>query len=186
MGQDSDTQQLSQDIAHTRADLTRDLDALTDKVSPSRVVERRVERTRSGMSRMKESVMGSASDTTSSVGDTTGAAVQGAKQRTRGNPLAAGLLAFGAGWLVSSLLPATEQEAQAAQKLEDAAKEHGQPVADHAKQAGQDVGQAMKEKASGAAQQVKETAQDSAARVKDEGTSSAERVSDEARPGSSS
>ncbi len=34
------------------------------------------------------------------------------KSRTRGNPLAMGLITLGAGWLVGSLMPATDQEAQ--------------------------------------------------------------------------
>lgn len=198
MGQDSDTQRLTHDIEDTRTDLSRNVDALTEKVSPSRVVERRVERTRTRFATMKESVMGSASGAKDSVmGSATGAkdSVRGsasgtgsslsdtagtAKQKARGNPLAAGLLAFGTGWLVSSLLPASEKEAQAAQQLEDAAKEHGQPLKEQASQVGRDVGDTMKEKASTAADEVKSTAQESSQRVKEEGQSSAENVKGQA------
>jgi gas vesicle protein len=202
MGQDSDTQRLTHDIEDTRADLSRNVDELTDRVSPSRVVERRVERTRSGLTRFKESIMGSASDakqsvmgsassakesvagsasgTGGSMSDTASSTVDTAKQKAQGNPLAAGLLAFGAGWLVSSLLPASEKEARAAQTLEDAAKEHGQPLKEQATQVGREVGETMKERASEAAEEVKSTAQDSTERVKGEGQSSAENVRSEA------
>jgi hypothetical protein len=45
-------------------------------------------------------------------------------RQTQGNPLAAGLIAFGAGWLVSSLMPATEKERQLAQQAETAVREN--------------------------------------------------------------
>ena len=41
-------------------------------------------------------------------------------RQAQGNPLAAGLIAFGVGWLVSSLLPASEKEKQLAQQAESA------------------------------------------------------------------
>ena len=222
MGQDSypepvtysrptnDTDQLAQNIEQTRANISRDVDALTDKVSPSRIVERRVEatksKTRSGFHRLRDSVMGSAqsatssvsssvssragsvssgvSSATSSVADTASSTADAAKRQTQGNPLAAGLLAFGVGWLVSSVIPASEKETQAAQKLEETAREHGQPVAEKAAEIGKDVGQTMKEKATESAQQVKASAQESAQTVAEEGRSSAQSVKDQASPGS--
>lgn len=196
MGQAPDEQQLTHDIEETRRDLSRNVDALTDRVSPSRVVDRRVQATKGRLSSVKDSVFGSAHDATgsaqgaaSSAGDTLsslpGDTTTTVRRRTEGNPLAAGVVAFGVGWLVSTLLPASEKEQQAAQKLEDTAREHGQPVVDEAKKVGQDVGGQMKEKATDAAAQVKATATDSAGRVQSEGRSSATSVAEEARPGSS-
>ncbi|HEU4514344.1 MAG TPA: DUF3618 domain-containing protein [Nocardioidaceae bacterium] len=194
MGQATE-EQLTRDIEARRAELSRDLDALTDKVSPAQMVERRKQATRSRFRSMRERVMGSAHDTRHSVssagGSATGAvssatdsvtsgaqsAVGTIEQKTEGNPLAAGLIAFGAGWLVSSLLPASEKEAQAAQQLVERAKES--PVMDEAKSVGQEMGQNLKESATQAAQQVKSTAQDSAETVKQEGQSSAETVKQE-------
>jgi hypothetical protein len=203
----NDTEQLAEDIERTRADLTRDVDALTDKVSPSRVVERRVEatkaKTRSGFYRLRESVMGSAQSATSTVSggassvssgvsgaktavaDTASSTAQAARQHAQGNPLAAGLLAFGVGWLVSSLIPASEKETQAAERLEEAAKEHGQPIAQKAAEVGKDVGESLKEKATESVQQVKASAQESAQTVAEEGRSSAETVKEQASSGSS-
>jgi hypothetical protein len=44
----------------------------------------------------------------SSVADAASSAPDMARRQTRGNPLAAGLIALGVGWLASSLLPLTE------------------------------------------------------------------------------
>ncbi|MCW2866448.1 MAG: hypothetical protein JWR20_636, partial [Marmoricola sp.] len=49
------------DIEATRAELTRDIDELTDKVSPQRVIERRKEATRNKLGSVRTKVMGSAS-----------------------------------------------------------------------------------------------------------------------------
>jgi hypothetical protein len=166
MGQASE-ERLSSDIAGTRQELGRDLDALGDRVSPSQMMHRRKEATRSRMRSMRDKVMGSAHDTrqgmssagsrvgdsatsaADSVSSTAQGAVQTVERQTEGSPLAAGLIAFGVGWLVSSLLPASEKEAQAARRMVEQAKEHGQPVMEEAKSVGQDVGQNLKESAAG-------------------------------------
>jgi gas vesicle protein len=198
MGQAAE-ERLSADIAGTRQELGRDLDALGDRVSPSQMMHRRKEATRSRMRSMRDKVMGTAHDTRhgvssagSSVGDTASGAAdsvsstaQGAvdtvERQTEGNPLAAGLIAFGAGWLVSSLLPASEKEAQAAQRMVEQAKEHGQPVMEEAKSVGQEMGQNLKESAQQAAEEVKGTAQESTQNVRQEGQSSAQHVQEDVR-----
>ena len=48
-----DTEELKQDIEATRRNVGRDVDALTDKVSPGRIVDRRVDRARARMNRAK-------------------------------------------------------------------------------------------------------------------------------------
>lgn len=173
MGQD--TGRMSRDIEDTREDLSRNLDALSDKVSPSRMVERRVQRARGGLYRMRDKVMGSAhgvGDTASSVGstvsDTASSTAGTVREKTEGNPLAAGLIAFGAGWLVSSLMPPSQKETEIAGKLVDVAKEQGQPIAQEAAQVGREMGGALKEKATEAAQDVRSSAEDSAKHVADE------------------
>jgi gas vesicle protein len=181
------------DIEATRSELTRDIDELTDKVSPARVLDRRKEAARGRMGSIRDKVMGTASGTgnklggtassaTGSVSDTASGALEGIESRTQGNPLAAGLVAFGAGMLISALIPASEKEAQAAQRLTEVAKEHGQPVIDEAKSVGQDVADDLKQSAADSAQQVKSTAQESVDTVKQEGQSSAQNVKDDATP----
>ncbi|WP_435769744.1 DUF3618 domain-containing protein [Nocardioides sp. SYSU DS0651] len=195
MGQATE-ERMTSEIAGTRESLSRDVDALYDKVSPARVMERRKTAMRSRMSSFKDSVMGSAhSAGQSASGSMQGAAdsAQGAadavtgtaqqamgtvKSQAQGSPLAAGLVAFGAGMVISALIPASEREAQAAQRITEAAKDS--PLMDEAKSMGQEVGQNLKESATQAAQEVKGTAQDSAQNVKDEGQSAAQSVKQEA------
>ena len=205
MGQD--TEELSTtpaDIESTRDNLSRDIDELTDKISPSRVMERRKQAARGRLGSLRDTLMGSASgardsissagsSTTSSMGssmssasDAASGAASGAVDaigaKAQGNPLAAGLVAFGAGMLISALIPATEKEADLAGRAVDAAKEHGQPVMDEVKSVGQDVGQDLKDSAVEAVQQVKATAAEGAQNVKQEGQSSAETVKEQAKP----
>ena len=186
-----DTEGLRRDIEDTRDDLSRDVDALAEKVSPSRIVDRSLERTKGRLSDMKDRVMGSAEGAVSSVssaggtvGDTASGGVDTVKQKTQGNPLAAGLIAFGAGWLLSSLIPASEKEAELAGKAVDAAKEHGQPLAREAADVGSQIGQDLKDRAQQAAESVKSTAAEATSTVKDEGRSSAETVKEEVKPSS--
>ena len=197
MGQDTEAMTTTpDDIEATRANLSRDIDELTDKVSPARVVERRKEAVRGRWSSVKDKVMGSAGHASSSAGsavpkpgDVTGAvsdkasgALDTVGAKAQGNPLAAGVVAFGAGMLISALIPASEPEARIASRAVDAAKEHGQPLVDEATSVGQQMGQDLKQSATESVQQVKSTAQDSAQTVAEEGKSSAQTVKDDARP----
>jgi hypothetical protein len=206
----SDPDVIRRQIEDTRRELSYDVDALNEKVNPARVVDRRVSAAKGRISNLKEKVMGSAQDTTSSAqgmasdaagsvqsaassaADTvTGAAssAAGAVQQapdaivkqTQGNPLAAGLIAFGVGWLVSSLLPASEKEKQLAQQAESAVREHKDALLEPAKQAAQEIGEQLKPAAQEAVESVKSTAQDAAATVKDEGQSAVQDVQGQAQ-----
>ena len=214
----SDPNQIRSGIERTQQNLSADVDALAAKVSPPRIVERRVRQTRSAMTNFKDSIMGSTAETTSAMGGTASSAAASAKdtvaaqaksaadmassareqarQRARGNPLAAGLVAFGVGWLLSSLLPATEREQQAAGQLKDLAADKGGPVAQQLGQAGQEAAQKLSESAQQRAQSVKERAADAASTVAGEAQSQASdvtshaqearnRVTEQAGPGSS-
>jgi gas vesicle protein len=206
----SDPGQIRSSIEQTQQHLSADIDALAAKVSPPRIVDRRVQQTRSAMTNLKDSIMGTTADATSTVGgtassaagsakdaaysakdtvaatfssvaDTASSAPEQARQRTRGNPLAAGLIAFGAGWLVSSLLPATGREQQAAAQLKDLAVEKGTPVVQQLGQAGQEAAQELRESAQQRVQSVKETAADAASTVAGEAQSQAADVTSHAQ-----
>jgi gas vesicle protein len=182
MGQS--TEELNTQIAGTRDHLAADLDALQDKVSPSAIVERRKAAARGRVSDLKSKVMGTAGGVGDSAPDVKGAA-QGVASRTgdtiEGSPIAAGLVAFGAGVVLAGLLPTSAKEARVASQLVDTAKEQAQPLIADAKAAGQDIGDSLKETAGQAVDEVRSTAQDSAETVKQEGTSSAEAVRSEAQ-----
>jgi len=178
MGQEPD--QLKQDIEATRAELGRDVDALADKVSPKRVVSRRVDAARGAVSGVKEKVMGTASSAGSStsgaltdragaVGGTVSDAVSTAKAKAEGNPLAAGVVAFGVGWLVSSLLPASGKEKQAAARMTELAKDKGAPLAGEIGQAARAVAADVKDPARHAADSVRGSVSEAADTVSDKG-----------------
>ena len=98
------------------------------------------------------------------------------KAKTQGNPLAAGLIAFGAGMLISSLIPASQKEREAADQLKTAA----QPLATQVTDAAKDIVQDLKEPAMEAMENVKATATDAAQNVKTEGQHAATDVKDHA------
>jgi hypothetical protein len=206
----SDPEVIRQQIEDTRRELSYDVDALNEKVNPARVVDRRMTAAKGRVSRVKERVMGSAQDTsarTQGVASNAAGSVQGAAssaagsvqsaastavdtvqqtpdmvvRQTQGNPLAAGLIAFGVGWLVSSLLPATEKERQLAQQAETAVKENKDALLAPAKQAAQEIGEELKPAAQQAVEEVRSTAQDAAQTVKDEGQSAAQDVKGQAQ-----
>jgi len=181
------------DIEATRTNLTRNIDELTDKVSPARVLDRRKEAAKGRIGSIRDKVMGSATDAggnlsgtassaAGSISDTATGALNGIESRAQGNPLAAGVVAFGAGMLISAPIPASDKEAQAAQKLTQVAKEQGQPLMEEAKSVGQEMAADLKDSAADSAQHVQTTAQGSVENIKQEGQSSARTVKDETSP----
>jgi ElaB/YqjD/DUF883 family membrane-anchored ribosome-binding protein len=142
MGQS--TEELSGEIAETRRSLASDLDALQDRVSPSSIVERRKAAAKGRVRHLRQRVMGTVHDvrdTTTSGMSSAGGSVQ---DRYDGAPLAAGLVAFGAGMVIASLFPASEREAVAAGNVVDAAKERGEPMLEEAKGQAQQVAQEVR------------------------------------------
>jgi ElaB/YqjD/DUF883 family membrane-anchored ribosome-binding protein len=206
----NDPEAIRRQIEQTQRELSYDVDALNEKVNPSRVMDRRVSAAKGRFGRVRERVMGSAHDTRATAQYRTQSAagtvqdraqdaaesVQGAAQQAahavqqapdtivrqaQGNPLAAGLIAFGVGWLVSSLLPASERERELAQQAESAVREHKDELLAPAKQAAQEVGEQLRPAAEQAVQEVKTTAQDAAQTVKQEGQSAAQDVQGQAQ-----
>ena len=99
------------------------------------------------------------------------------KRKAQGNPLAAGMIAFGLGMLVSSLIPSSEKERQAVSQLQ----ENLEPVKQKAAEVAQDVGESLKPAAQEAAESMKTTAQEGVESVKQEGQSAAQDVKDQAQ-----
>jgi Protein of unknown function (DUF3618) len=122
-----------------------------------------------------------AKDTVSEKASEAGEAVRQAPRRMRrkaqGNPLAAGMIAFGLGMLVSSLIPSTEKEREAVSQLQ----ENLEPVKQKATEVAQDMAENLKQPAQEAAESVKTTAQEGVENVKQEGQSAAADVKDQAQ-----
>ncbi|AZS39433.1 hypothetical protein CVS54_00741 [Microbacterium oxydans] len=117
------------DIERTRQDLGMDVDALADKVSPSKIVDRQIDKVRGVFGSVRERVMGAADDAGSSLsgaGSHVGDVKDRAVAKAEGNPLAVGLIAFGAGLVVASLIPASSKEKDLAATV----KEQAQPLVD--------------------------------------------------------
>jgi len=171
------------DIEATRARLGTDVDAVADKVTPSNIVHRQTDKVKDAATGVKDKIMGTAEEATGSVGATiadAGSAVGDAPHKvavkTQGNPLAAGLIAFGAGLLVSSLIPPSAKEREAAEALKSAAE----PVTTQLTEAAQDVAQGLQEPAQEAMENVKTTAADAVENVKEEGQAAVSDVKDSA------
>lgn len=175
----NDPDQIRADIERTRYNLGSDVDALADKVDPSQIVDRQTEKVKNKLGSVRDSIMGARDDAGDAVGDASDTLVRKAK----GNPLAVGLIALGAGWLLSSLIPVSEKEKDVASKAKDAAEplvqevtEAAKEVAAELKQPATDAVNAVRDRATSAADNVKSEATSSAETVKSEATSSAETV----------
>jgi gas vesicle protein len=189
------------DIEATRTRLGTNVDAVADKVTPSNIVHRQTDKVKDAVFRVKAKIMGTAEHATHSASgslhhaahttgggvhqatDAAGNALHGAGEaiadaphqvaaKTQGNPLAAGLIAFGAGLLVSSLIPASQKEREAADALKTAAE----PMTSQLTEAAKDMAQGLKEPAQDAMENVKATATDAAQHVKEEGQTAASDV----------
>ncbi|TQS41066.1 DUF3618 domain-containing protein [Cryptosporangium phraense] len=195
-------EEIERDIMRRRMRLGDDVDALVEKVSPRQAARRQVGRVTHAASTAKERIMGTASDLTDTVkdkahgtadaghgladrasdvkdsaADAAGNAASATRRKAQGNPLAAGLIAFGVGWLASSLIPASRPE----QKAGAALKEHAEPVKQAVTEKAKEVGQNLKEPAQQAAQQVKETATGAAQEVKDTASGHADSLKEDAK-----
>lgn len=172
------------DIERTRRELGGDVDALADKVSPTKIVDRQVDKVRGAFGSVKERVMGAADDAGSSISDAGSSAadhIGDVKDRVvakaEGSPLAVGLIAFGAGLVLASLIPASSKEKEIAANV----KEQAQPMIDQVTDVAKEVGENLKEPAQDAAAAVKASAQDSAETVKAEAQTAAGEVKDQAQ-----
>ncbi len=179
----SNPDQIRAEIEATRADLSDNVNQLGDKVSPSQIAKRQTARLRGGAMTVKNHIMGasdsarsSASDALSQAGDMVSEAPGRIASQTKGSPMAAGLIAFGAGMLLSALFPASRKEAQAAAAL----KEQAQPLVEQATNAAKEVAGNLQEPAQDALESVKSTASDAMDTVKSEGQSAVGDVKDKA------
>lgn len=171
-------------IDRTREELGLDVDALADKVTPSKIAQRQTDKIKGRFGSLRDRVMGAADDAGSSVQGAGSSAMSGVSDagqsvvsKAQGNPLAVGLIAFGVGLVAASLIPASQKEKDAA----GAIKEQAQPLVDQASGAVKEMGEHLKEPAQEAAAAVKDSATSAASTVKEEATSSADTVTERAR-----
>ena len=204
MTTNSDPEQIRADIARTRSELSGNVDSLTDTANPKHIAVRQTEKVKDSVRGVAERIMGSPDDDTDggvvgdaraavgdrvgAVGDTVAHAPGQAKQKTRSNPLAAGVIAFGAGLLLSSLFPASQKEQAAVSDLQqNLAPLKGQAgdavrdMADNLRGPAQEAVEAVRSTAAGGAQHVKDDAVDASSQVQDQAADAKETVQDHPR-----
>ncbi|MEU2116100.1 DUF3618 domain-containing protein [Streptomyces sp. NPDC016459] len=196
-------EELRRDREHRRAHLARNVDLLADRLTPRRMAQRKADSVRHGLTDVKERVMGTAHDRGQQVADGAGHAtdsiaetargavgsvsetVQSAPARARrgteGSPLAAGIMAFGAGMLAAALLPTTKAEERAGQHLKEHSDELLGPVKETAVEAAQEIKEQMREPVTEAVESVRSTAQDAAATTKDDARTAGQETAQDMR-----
>lgn len=189
----SNPEEIRRDIERTRSELSDNVNALEDRSKPGNIARSQVDKVKAGANDLRERVFGSPEDpsdpgTGGEVGervsdvvhdarDAVSQAPQEVRRRTRGNPVAAGLIAAGVGALIGGLLPTSRVEQDAAQRVKDAAE----PVAEEVKGMVKDAQDHLQPKAQEALDEVKHTAQDATDSVKQEVEGAKETVADQAK-----
>jgi hypothetical protein len=173
-------EELREELSAKREDLSRDLEAIGDRVSPGRMVERRQAAVKMKFSDLRERAMGAkdaagehlhsgAGSTASTMTDAVSRVGETTRARTEGNPLAVGLVAFGAGLVAATVFPATRREQQLAQQAQPALEQAAAKVAP----AAQHVVEEIRPVAAEAVQDLRDDAKEAATHVKEEATAAA-------------
>jgi gas vesicle protein len=168
------------DIERTREELGADVDALADKVTPSKIVHRQTDKISGALGSLRDRVMGVADDAGSSASDLAHGAADVAhdvKVKAAGNPLAVGLIAFGVGLVIASLIPASKKEKELAESI----KQEAEPFVDEVTSVAKEMAADLKEPARDAATAVKDRAEGAFEAVRDEASTAAGSVKDTAQ-----
>lgn len=186
MNADNTPDEIRAEIDRVRAELSDDVDTLTETANPKNIAKRQANKVSEAARSVKEKIMGTtdsfrgdgadARQSLSELGDSVGEAVSSApsevRRHTRGNPLAAGLVAFGLGLLVSSLLPPSRAEREAVSNLQG----NLDRLKDQASDTVKEMADNLREPAQGAAESVKTTFEKGAQDVGREGREATDRV----------
>jgi hypothetical protein len=174
---------IQDNIEDTREALRNDVDALSERVDPARAARRGGRRIAATTRDLRERVMGTAQDTAewvagagSTATNTLIDAPETAREHTRGHPLAAGLIAFGAGWLLSALLPSTSRERQLGHRATELASDQIGPLTEQAGDLASSAAANLREPVENAASTLGTTARDAAAATAGQAHVSAERL----------
>jgi gas vesicle protein len=190
-------------VARTKETVVEKVEEVKDKVNPARVAKRERDKLRNGFRNVmgfsdnsaaggdalgqRSDIAGRAGDAARSALGTAQDAPHVARQRAEGNPLAAGLLTFAAGFLLASVLPPTERERQLTERLREGIQPLAEEAAETGKQIAQELGQSaqqsleqVKKAATGATERVKREAEGKVDALKEEASSAANDVKDEA------
>ncbi|WP_017572420.1 DUF3618 domain-containing protein [Nocardiopsis halotolerans] len=186
MGETPD--QIRQDIERTRSELTHDTDRLVDRANPRNVVHRRTQRMRHRAQGMRNRLMGASEEKAGEMRHTTNQAVGMARSMpervehgTQGNPIAAGLIAFGAGLLVASVISESRAEQRAAQRVGERAGPVIEPARQSVAESATHVKEQAMESAQAAGEHLKGSASESARTTGEHARDEAKSASNEMR-----
>jgi hypothetical protein len=228
----TDPDRIRRDIESTRADLSGNVDALTNRANPKRMAEARADQARGALHGLREKIMGTAShagevggakgssaaqsvsgaaqsargtaesaaqsargtadSAVHSVGDAAekaghsmrdaaGSARQRQHEMTQGSPLAAGLIVFGLGVLVSSLMPPSPQERHTAGRVKGKVTEHSEGIKQQVAGAAHQAQENLRQPAQQAMDSVKSRTAQGASAVQEQGRAAAQDVQGQAR-----
>lgn len=184
-------EELRLELRDKREAVGRDLEEIGDKVSPKRIADRAGSKVKNAAVGVKDKVMGSADEVAGSASDVAGRATSRVgdlkdrvgetpdmiRTKTEGNPIAAGLIAFGFGLLAASLLPPSEKETE----LVDHAEDHLRQVAATAGDMAGSVKDELQESGQSVVADLRESAVEHVQNVKDEASGAAQQVAEHAK-----
>lgn len=185
MGQTAD--ELRAQIDEQRQDVSRDLEAIGDRVSPGRMVARRRARVRAAWHDTRDRLVGTAEHAQGSAGDATSGMMgsvqsaassaketatqlpDAARRQAQGSPLVATAVAFGAGFLLAAVIPTSRPEealvgrfenelGEGVSGLKEGVTEMVRDVADNVSGDVQEAGRSVAESARDAVDEVKTNA----------------------------
>jgi len=163
-----------------RAGLGTDVDALADRVKPAKIDDSQTGKVLEAVGSVRDRILGAADDAGSSPEHTDSGSpsvMDRILDMVRRNSIAIGLVAFGGGLVVASLIPASKQERDVVRDMEDSA----QPLVEQAKSVAKEVGEHIKGSDQDAANAVKDTATNAAHTTKDEAKAAPLEVKDQAQ-----
>jgi ElaB/YqjD/DUF883 family membrane-anchored ribosome-binding protein len=149
--------ELTEEIEYTRGRMDRTLDDIGERAGPGRLTER----LKGAAANTRDTVMGVAGETRDQVAGTTGHAADAVRQRSQGNPIAAGLIAFGAGLLAGSVMPESPAEHRLAREVQRKAQG---PLRDQLQESAGDVAHRVGDRL----EEAKETVTEQGRHAKDE------------------
>ncbi|MBN9107118.1 MAG: DUF3618 domain-containing protein [Propionibacteriaceae bacterium] len=182
----SDPSVIRAQIEETRASLSDNVDELADQANPAHIAHRQVDKARRAGSRLLDRVLGTAEDVRDvavdkahdlaagvrEAGDNLTDLPDRAGRQAQGNPLAAGVVAFGIGLLLAAAFPASRKE----QELAEAVKEKAQPLTDKVTEAAHEVADNLAEPAAQAMDTLKESAGEAVRTVREEGSAAVDDI----------
>jgi hypothetical protein len=182
MGQTAD--ELRSQIDEQRRDVSRDLEAIGDRVSPRRMAARRRARMQLAWRDTRDRLMGTDDDMSSSGGDASGGmmgtmqsaastAMESAaklpdvtRRQTQGSPLVATAVAFGAGFLLAAVLPSSRAEERMVDRFGNELREGAAGVKQEVSNMAHDVADNLSDDVHQAGRNVAESANHAMGEVK--------------------